>query len=135
MKIEDHVKAFEQHKRTIFRWALEVLGLKDGQRIIGLHASRGIIELLSVLIHKTGKVDMGFQLNHRWFKSKNVSERLPNFPEKDKIISKITELENLCETLSYGSEKPEYDTERALLLFKELEKMIEDKIGDYHEKK
>ena len=56
MNIDDHRKVFEEHRKTIFRWAVEVLGPKEAQRIIGLHASRGIVELLSILLHKTKKI-------------------------------------------------------------------------------
>ena len=45
MNILDHLEAFNEHKETIFDWALRVKGLKNSQRIVGLHASRGIIDL------------------------------------------------------------------------------------------
>jgi len=82
MKIDEHRKSFEEHRKTIFKWAIEVLGIENSQRIIGLHASRGMAELLSVLLHKKNLIDAGFQINHRWFKSNRVSERLPEFPKK-----------------------------------------------------
>lgn len=135
MKIEEHKKAFEEHKKTIFRWAVEVLGLDEAQRTIGLHASRGMVELLSILIHKTGKVDSGFQLNHRWFKSENVAEKLPEFSGKNKIIPEMVKLENLSEILTYGSDKPRKIMEETIKLFRQLEEMIKTEIGDEYEKK
>jgi len=45
MKKETHLKAFEEH-RTVIDWSID-RGIKDSQRILGLHTSRGIIELLS----------------------------------------------------------------------------------------
>jgi len=80
MRVEDHEQAFEEHKKTIFKWAVEVLGIENSQHIIGTHASQGVMELLSILLHKKAKIDMGFQVNHRWFKSKNVYKKLPDFP-------------------------------------------------------
>lgn len=124
MKIEDHREAFEEHKQTIFKWALDIHGIRNSQRIVGLHASRGITELLSLYLHRKKLVDEGFQLNHRWFKSERVSEKLPNFSKKKEIVDKMVRMENLCETLSYGSQKPEKKIEDALRLFKELEDMI-----------
>lgn len=124
MKIEEHKEAFELHKRAIFKWAIEIEGLQKSQRIVGLHASRGIMELLSILLHKKKIVDSGFQLNHRWFKSEKVAGKLPDFENKSEIISKIVKLENLCESLAYGTQKPLSKTEEAVKLFKELEKIL-----------
>ncbi len=124
MRLEEHKEAFEIHKRAIFKWAIEVEGLEKSQRIVGLHASRGILELLSTMLHKKKIVDEGFQLNHRWFKSDKVSDKLPDFENKKEIISKIVKLENLCEALSYGTQKPVNKTEEAIKLFRELEEML-----------
>lgn len=124
MKIESHEEALEEHKSTIFKWALEVYGLEKSQRIVGLHVSRAATELLSIYLHKNNLVDEGFQLNHRWFKSLKVSERLPEFPNKEQTIKKMVELENLSESLTYGTEKPVEETKAAIKLFKEIENLI-----------
>lgn len=126
MKTEDHLEAFKEHKETIFDWALRVKGLKNSQRVIGLHASRGIVDLLSVYLHEKEKISIGTQINHRWFKSKKVKNKLPDFEEKDKITDKLVELELLCEDLSYGAPKPIEEMEKTLKLFKELEGKIEN---------
>lgn len=125
MKIEEHKEAFETHKRAIFKWAIEMEGLEKSQRIVGLHASRGIMELLSMLLHKKKLVDKGFQLNHRWFKSEKVASKLPDFEDKKEIISKMVKLENLCEALAYGAQKPVIKTEEGIKLFKELEEIFD----------
>lgn len=130
MRIELHQEAFETNKRAIFKWALEVEGLEKSQRIIGLHASRGILELLSVFLHKRKLIDEGFQLNHRWFKTEKVSSKLPEFENKKEIISKIVRLENLCEILSYGTQRPLDETQQALNLSKELEEILNKQIPD-----
>lgn len=124
MRIESHQEAFEVHKKALFKWALEVEGLERSQRIVGLHAPRGIVELLSVVLHRKNLVDEGFQINHRWFKSEKVSDRLPDFSGKKEIIRKMVELENLCENLAYGTQKPVSSSEQALRLFSELEEAI-----------
>ncbi len=125
MRPEAHKEAFEVHKRAIFKWALEIEGLEKSQRIIGLHASRGIIELLSLVLHTKKLIDEGFQLNHRWFKSSKVGDKLPEFENKKEILDKLTKLENLCEVLAYGSEKPIEKTKEAINIFKELEEILE----------
>ena len=38
MKAKDHLESYKEHKDTIFDWALRVKGLKNSQRIVGLHA-------------------------------------------------------------------------------------------------
>ncbi len=105
VKEKEHREAFETHKKIIFEWALEIQCLQKSQRIIGLHASRGIAELLSLLLHRKKLVLAGFQLNHRWFKSEKVAEKLPEFENKDEIIKLMVRLENICEVLSYGKQR------------------------------
>ena len=134
MKRDYHLEAFKEHKETIFDWALKVKGLKNSQRIIGLHASRGIIDLLSVYLHENDKITIGAQINHRWFKSKKVKEKLPEFKDKEIILDKLVELELLCEDLSYGAPKPIEKIEKTLELFKELEEKI-NKLNIKNEKK
>lgn len=127
MKLESHEESLEEHKNVIFRWALEVQGLEKSQRIIGLHASRGAVEIFSIFLHKNKLIDEGFQLNHRWFKTQKVAEKLPEFPNKNFFIKKMVELENLCEALAYGAQKPVERIEEALKLFKEIEKILDKK--------
>jgi hypothetical protein len=124
MKEGDHWKAYKEYRDSIFEWALEIKGLDKSQRIIGLNASRAIVELLSAFLHRKRLIDEGFQLNHRWFKSERVKERLPEFKYKDEIVRKMVELENSCEKLAYGSPRPIKETKKVIELFKELERQI-----------
>ena len=126
MRKEEHNNAFEVHKKTIFSWAMEIQGIENSQRIIGLHASRGIIELLSEYLHSHNLVKSGFQLNHRWFKSNKIYEKLPDFENKKFIIDSLIKLENLCEKLSYGKSKPVEDMEEVIKLFSLLEESIKN---------
>ena len=125
MKAEDHLESFNEHKDTIFDWALRVKGIQNSQRIVGLHASRGIIDLLSAYLHENDKITTGAQINHRWFKSKKAKDKLPDFEGKDEIVDRLVELELICEDLSYGAPKPVEKIEEALKSFKELEEKIE----------
>ena len=124
MKPEKHFEAFIEHKESIFEWALKIKGLKNSQRIVGLHSGRGIVELLSWFLESAGKIKPGMQINHRWFKSQSVGERFPDFPNKKEIIEKLILLETLSENLSYGSPKSEDEIKKVLVLFNELEKII-----------
>lgn len=124
MKSEDHLAAFEEHKRSLFEWALRVLGLERAQRVVGLHASRGAVELLSAHLHRTGRISPGTQLNHRWFKSRSVLERLPAFPGREAVVELMVELENRSEDLSYGAPKTREEIERVLELFTRVESEV-----------
>ncbi|MBS3123650.1 hypothetical protein J4437_03355 [Candidatus Woesearchaeota archaeon] len=126
MELETHKQAFEERKETIFKWALEVRGLENSQHIVGDNASRAITELLSAYLHQQKKVEVGYQLNHAWFKSEKVRERLPEFNSKEEIVSQMIYLEILCEKLSYGSPKPLVMTEEVINLFKSLEKKLKE---------
>ena len=112
MKIENHLESYKEHRETIFDWALKVKGLKNSQRVIGLHASRGIVDLLMVYLLKKSVIDSGTMINHRWFKSKSVLERLPEFKNKGEICNEIMMLEILCEDLTYGAPKSEEKIKR-----------------------
>lgn len=124
MKEEDHLKAYQEYKDNIFSWAIEIRGLEKSQRTVGLNASRAIVELLSAYLHRKKLVDEGFQLNHRWFKSEKVSEKLPNFKNKQKVLEKMVSLEKSSEALSYGSPKPSEKIREIIELFNEVEKII-----------
>ncbi|MBI2649737.1 hypothetical protein HYX04_00310 [Candidatus Woesearchaeota archaeon] len=89
-----------------------------------MHASRAIIDLLSIYLLKKGKISPGKQINHRWFKSNKSIDKIPTFQNKNHIVSKIVELELLCEKLTYGSKRPESEVKKALELFNELERNI-----------
>lgn len=121
MKIETHLDSFKEHKETIFDWAIKVKGIKNSQRVIGLHVSRAIIDLLSVYLIKRNLISNGMKINHRWFKSESVMERLPEFDKKEEICNKIILLERLCEDLTYGSPKLEEKIKEAIELFNKLE--------------
>ncbi len=121
MKIENHLESFNEHKETIFDWAVKVKGIKNSQRVIGLHASRAIIDLLSIYLIKRNLISTGMKINHRWFKSEKVNENLPEFEKKEEICSQITKLELLCEDLTYGAPKTEEKINEALELFNKLE--------------
>ena len=48
MRQEDHFRAYEQHRATIFRWGVDIQGLENSQRIVGLPIPRMVwLELLS----------------------------------------------------------------------------------------
>ena len=130
MKIEEHEESLKQHKEAIFEWALEVKGIENSQRIIGLHASRAALDLLCIYLIKTKRSTPGIQLNHRWFKKLDVGQKLPHFPNKVTILKKMNQLELMCENLSYGAKR----NKKSILEVVGLLKEIEDKLVKQIEK-
>lgn len=128
MKIEEHLKAFQEHRDAV-DWAIN-RGIEKSQRIIGGHASRGLVELLSAYLHKINKIDAGFQINHRWFKSAKVGEKFPDFPNKNTIIPKMVEVENNSENITYGSQKSEKEIKRIIEVANEVETLLKEVIGN-----
>jgi hypothetical protein len=126
MRIESHLESYREHRETIFDWAIKVKGLKGSQRVIGTHTSRAVVDLLAIYLLKRNLIDSGMQINHRWFKSKTIMERLPEFENKEKIVSKMIELELLCEDLTYGAPKPVEQIKKAIELFNELEDKLKN---------
>ena len=126
MKIENHLESYKEHRETIFDWALKIKGLKNSQRVIGTHASRGIVDLLAAYLLKKGVIDTGTQINHRWFKSKRIMEKLPEFEGKEEICNEMIKLELLCEDLTYGSPKSEEKIKEAILMFNKIESKLKN---------
>ena len=124
MKVEDHWDAYREYRASVFSWAIDIRGLKRSQRTVGLNVSRALIELLSVLLHERRCVDAGFQLNHRWFKSSSVADRLPDFEGKGEVVPAMVELENLAEVLTYGGPKPEERITEAIERFNNIEERL-----------
>lgn len=126
MKLENHLESYKVHKETIFDWALKIKGIKNSQRIIGTHASRAMVDLLALYLLKRNLISPGLQLNHRWFKSKNILEKLPEFENKKEICEDMIRLELLCEDLTYGSPKPEEKIKEAITLFNKIESILKN---------
>ncbi len=132
MKEEEHLNAFEEH-RAVIDWAID-RGIEKSQRVIATHASRGAIELLSYYLHKLDKIDAGFQINHRWFKSPQVGNRLPEFDKKELLVPKFVKVETLCENLTYGSQKPVNEIKELVELFNDVEGLLNELIRGANKK-
>ena len=122
MKEEEHFNAYSEH-RSVIDWAIDK-GVEQSQRTIAMHASRGAVELLSFYLHKAKKIEQGFQINHRWFKSPQAGRKLPEFEKKEVIVPKLVELENNCENLTYGAQKPASEIKEVVEMFNEVEKLL-----------
>lgn len=131
MKIEEHEKAYAEHKKSIER-AIEE-GLEENQRNLGYNISQGSVELFAIFLHKIHAIQgSGDQFDHRVFKSNNlVKQKLPfNFPFKNKILELMKNIENERIALCYGSRKPVSRIKKALDNFNQLREIINKELGE-----
>ena len=135
MKIEDHEKAYNEHKKNIDRLIEE--GIEENQRNIAFNLSQGSVELFSIFLHKLHKIQgSGDQIDHRIFKNRNlINKKLPfNIPDKSKILSLLKTIEEERNALCYGSRKSKERIEKTIFAFNELRNIINKDIKDDRKK-
>jgi len=129
MKIEEHEKAYQEHKRIIDKFIEE--GIENNQRNISYNISQGSVELFSIYLHKLNIVSSsGDQIDHRIFKSKNlINKKLDfDFPHKFKILKLMKEIEQERNALCYGSRKPSPRIEKVIIAFNKFRKIVNKEI-------
>jgi len=103
IKIKEHLQELKD--------ALAI-GLERRPATIGFHTSACAIDMLELFLHQTGKIPLGKQIKHEWFKRpkpgqkiKPLAERhLPfSFPEKEAIFNLCYSIEESRNTLIYGN--------------------------------
>jgi len=125
MKIEEHEKAYNEHKKNIDRLIEE--GIEENQRNITYNLSQGSVELFSIFLHKLHKIQgSGDKIDHRIFKNSSLIKKKLNFdfPSKAKILELIKNIENERNALCYGSRKPKERIEKTIFVFNELRNII-----------
>lgn len=130
MRIEEHEKAYEEHKRNIER-AIEE-GTEENQRNVGYNISQGSVELFAIFMHKLNLIQgSGDQFDHRIFKSDNlIKNKIPiGFPLKDKVLELMRKIEEERIALCYGSRKTKERIEKAINAFNELRNIINKEIN------
>ena len=126
MKIEEHMKALEEHDENL-RLAIE-RGLSKNQRNIAYNASQASVELFSIYLHKLNLLSLGENLDHRIFKTQAVDERIPsNFPKRLEILSLMKFLEEKRKLLCYGKRhSDESEIREVVQVYNQLKKLIGD---------
>ena len=135
MKLEDHKKAYKEHKKNIDR-AIEE-GIEENQRNIGYNISQGSVELFAIFLHELNLIHgSGDQFDHRIFKSKNLIERkIPTeFPSRKEILELMKEIEVERISLCYGSRKSKERIEKSVKGFQKLRKIINKEFKNVREK-
>jgi len=135
MKIEEHEEAYKEHLTHIKRDIEE--GIEENQRNITFNISQGSVELLSIFLHKTNLIESsGDMLDHRVFKRKElVKKRLPQiFPNKDRILAIMKEIEEERNIICYGKRKPKERVEKVINLFNNLREIINKELENARKK-
>ncbi len=117
------------------------IGVEKRPATIGLHVSACSIELLEMYLHVLGKITTGAMLKHDWFKAPKPEQKiiplaerkLPVlFPEKEKILSLMYQIEEDRNKLIYG--KPtKAIADEVLDAFTSLHTLIKEKLHEQGE--
>ncbi len=101
-KIQEHLQ--------IIKDAIAV-GIESRPATMGFHTSACAIDMLELYLHKTGKIPIGIQVKHEWFKMPKPEQKIlplaerhlkADFPNKKKIIELLCLLEEKRNKLIYG---------------------------------
>ncbi len=125
MKIEEHEKAYKEHLENLNQ-AIEE-GIEENQRNVGYNVSQGSVELFAIYLHKLRFIqDSGDQFDHRIFKNKNqIDKKIPaEFPDREKILSLMRDIELERNILCYGRRKQNEKIEKLIKIFNKLRKLI-----------
>ena len=89
--------------------------------------------MLAAYLIKEKKIEASAHLNHRWFKSSSIGEKMPDFQGKDEILKEMNSLENKAEILTYGAAKSAKDIKEAAEIFALIESRLKKLLGEVHE--
>ena len=113
-------------------------GLMSNPRAIGFATSSGSVDLLSIYLHKHGKISIGKIIEHQWFKKPSTEQKKESLyekkigvdlPKKNEIYPLMCEIEEKRTILAYGNPSDK-DVEDAVNSFKKLKAIIEKEIGE-----
>lgn len=127
MKVEDHLRNMKESLEVIKESVQK--GIQERQRNIGFNCSVASAEMLEIFLHKENLINPGLTVKHDWFSSvRKAKEKLNfDFPEKEKIIKFLYEIEAKRNLLCYGKPRPASEIESLLDIFYKLKKLFESK--------
>ena len=134
-----HTEKIKEHLQEL-KDALAI-GIEQRPATIGFHTSACAVDLLELFLHKTGKIPLGKQIKHEWFKRpkpgqkiKPLAERqLPlNFPLKDEVFELFYTLEEKRNTLIYGHASLS-EIKQAYETFVKIKKILIGQLGELGE--
>ena len=126
MKIEDHLRNIKESVEVIKESVQK--NIQERQRTIGFSASIAAAEMLEVYLHKNNLINPGSMIKHELFNSiKKTKEKLNfNFPNKEKIISIIYDIESKRNLLCYGKPQPVETIKSVIESFNNLKAIFEE---------
>ncbi len=104
-----HKARIKEHLQVI-KDAIAV-GIESRPATIGFHTSACAIDIVELYLHKTGKIPIGMQVKHNWFKRPTPGQKImplperhlkADFPTKKEIIDLLYILEEKRNKLVYG---------------------------------
>ena len=102
-KIKEHMQAL---KESI------VAGIENRPASIGFHTSACAIDILELYLHKIGKIQIGAQIKHEWFKRPKAGQKVMplaerklrvDFQNKKEILEFMYTFEENRNKLIYGN--------------------------------
>lgn len=125
MKVEDHLRNIQESLDVINESIQK--GLQERQRNISFNVSLASVEMLEVFLHKKNLINPGAIIKHDWFSSvRKAKEKLPfDFPEKEKILDYLCDIESKRNLLCYGKSQPINEIESILESFSKLKSLFE----------
>jgi hypothetical protein len=125
MKIEDHLRNVNE-SLDVIKESIQK-GLQERQRNIGFNTSVAAVEMLEIFLHKENIINPGAIIKHDWFSSfRKAGEKLEfEFPEKEKIIKLLCEIEAKRNLLCYGKPNPVQEIESILNSFYKIKDLFE----------
>lgn len=105
-----HLAKIKEHLQVL-KDAVAV-GIENRSATIGFHTSACAIDILETYLHKTGKIPIGMQIKHEWFKRPKKGQKIMpiaerklnvNFLNKNEILELMYSLEENRNSLIYGN--------------------------------
>lgn len=128
MKAEDHLRNIKE-SLDVIKESIQK-GLQERQRNIGFNTSVAATEMLEVFLHSQNLINPGTTIKHDWFSSiKKIKDKLKfDFPEKEKVITLIHDIEEKRNILCYGKPQPTETIKSVLESFNQVKELFE-KLG------
>lgn len=133
----------ERHK-ALLRQSMDLLelsvakGALDNSRAIAFAASSGAVDLLSIFLHRAGKLPTGKIIEHQWFKSPKPEQKKTSvyerklsvdFQRKKEIFNLMCAIEEKRTKLAYGN-PTEGEVSSVIKALQKLKELIERELGE-----
>ena len=125
-----HLEKIKEHLQEL-KDAIAI-GIEQRSATIGFHTSACAIDLIELYLHKTGKIPIGMQVKHEWFKRPKPGQKIlplaernlkSDFPHKLAIIELLYSLEEKRNKLIYGHSTPP-EIKQTLETFEKLQHIL-----------